>query len=55
VGAQYVSLEKDPTMLEDQRHSVADLAKRERRAWRYICIIAILIAATTYGFLWFTW
>jgi hypothetical protein len=41
-------------MLENQRHSF-DVAKRERRAWSYVCVLAVLIVVTAYGFLWFTW
>jgi hypothetical protein len=39
----------------DPRYLAQEAAKRERRAWLYILLIAGMILVVTFGFTWMTW
>jgi len=42
-------------MHEDPRKIAKELERRERRAWVYLSVVALLFAAGTFGFLWWSW
>jgi hypothetical protein len=40
---------------QDPRHFAKEAARRERRAWIYLSLSAVVIIAVVFGFLWWTW
>jgi hypothetical protein len=40
---------------EDPRHLAREAARRERRAWAYLVLTAMMIVVVVTAFLWWTW
>jgi len=42
-------------MHQDPRIIAKEFERRERRAWVYISVVAVLFGLGTFGFLWWSW
>ena len=40
---------------DDLRQLAEEAARRERRAWLYVSLVAVLIVVVAFGFIWLTW